>query len=327
MTPKSATAAVMCAWLTCASLARADASPSANAPTADDKKAASDAFHEGDRAFKLGDYRRAAEAYDTAYRRAPHHAPLWNAARAWDRAGEIARAATLYAKYLREAPAKAPDRNSATAALAKIVPKLARLDIHAASGIAAVTVDDRAAEPDAPSDASSAQTFTVYVAPGAHVIEARAGDQVVRQSPKVEAGEIVGIALAVPAPTKVDVPPPPPPPPPPAASHGWSPAVLAFGGAVTAITAGLAIWSGVDTLHQKDAFDKAPTQDNLDSGHAKQARTNVLVVVATASGLLTTAAAIFLVDWHGTPSTTTGKVERRVELGMGPGSVVVRGSF
>ncbi len=326
MTPTSARAAVMCAWLSCASLAYADASPQASAPSADDKKAASDAFHEGDRAFKLGDYRRAAEAYETAYRRAPHHAPLWNAARAWDRAGEIARAATLYAKYLREAPPKAPDRNSATTALAKVAPKLARLDIHVDAGMSAVTVDDRAAEPDTPGDTSSAQTFTVYVVPGAHVVEARAGDQVVRQSPKVEAGEVVGVAIAVPATTKAEPPPPVSPPPPPPVSRGWSPAVLAFGGAVTAITAGLAIWSGVDTLHQKDAFDKAPTQDNLDSGHAKQMRTNVLVVVATLSGLLTTAAAVFLVDWHSAPSAT-GQVERRVELGMSPGSLVVRGSF
>src|SRR5579883_463843 len=113
-----------------ASPASASADTGASPPTVDDKKAASDAFKEGDRAFRAGDYRHAAEAYETAYRKAPHHAPLWNAARAWERAGEPARAANLYAKYLREAPPNAPDRNGATTALQKLATKLARLDIH-----------------------------------------------------------------------------------------------------------------------------------------------------------------------------------------------------
>ena len=325
MTPKSAATAVMCTWLSCAALARADATPPASAPSAEDKKAASDLFHEGDAAFKLGDYRRAAEAYETAYRRAPHHAPLWNAARAWDRAGEIARAATLYAKYLREAPAKAPDRNSATAALAKIAPKLARLDIHADAGLTGVVVDARAVEADAAGDATSAQTYTVYVVPGAHVVEARSGDQAVRQAPKVEAGDVVGVALAMPTAKKDDAPPPPPPPPSPS-PQGWSPAVVAFGGALTAITGGLAIWSGIDTLQQKDQFDKSPTQDNLDSGHAKQTRTNVLLGVSVVSGLLTVGAAIFLVDWHSSGAPSRGQTER-IEIGVGPGSFSVNGSF
>jgi len=305
----------MCAWLCCASAAHADA-PS---PTAEDKKAASTAFRDGDRAFKSGDYRRAAEAYETAYKRAPHHAPLWNAARAWDRAGEIARAATLYAKYLREAPANAPDRNNATSALAKIAPKLARLDLHIDATLKDVKVDDRAIEPDT----DGGQSYTVYVVQGAHVVEARSGDETIKQSSTVAAGDVVGIALSMPEPKKKDEPPPPPPPP-PAPSKGWSPAVVVFGGAVTLITGGLAIWSGVDTLQQKDQFDKSPTQDNLDSGRAKQTRTNALVVVSALSGVLTGAAAIFLVDWKG---KTTEREAARIDFGIGPGSVHVRGSF
>jgi tetratricopeptide (TPR) repeat protein len=306
--------AVLCAWLSCAAIAHADAP---NAPTAEDKKVASVAFREGDRAFNAGDYRRAAESYELAYARAPHYAPLWNAARAWDRAGEMPRAANLYAKYLREAPADAPDRNNATSALAKIAPKLARLDIHADAGVSAVKIDDRAAEPDA----DGGQTYTVYVVPGAHVIEARVGDETIRQSPSVAAGDHVGVALA-PAAKKIDAPPTPiasPAPEPPPSSRGWSPVVVVFGGAVTAITAGLAIWSGVDTLNQKDQFDKAPTQDNLDSGRAKQTRTNALIAASAVAGVLTGAAAIFLVDWKGSAS--------HVEVGLGPGTVAVRGSF
>lgn len=324
MGPRFVATAMMCASLACAAIAHADATA---APTVEDKKAASEAFRDGDRAFKGGDFRRAAEAYESAYRRAPHYAPLWNAARAWDRAGELARAATLYARYLRDAPANAPDRNNATTALGKIAPKLARLDIHAEAGVDGVKVDDRAADPDRATDASSAQTFTVYVAPGAHVVEARAGEQTVKQSPKVEAGEVVGVALTVPAPKKDEPPPPPPSAPAPPPSHGWSPAIVVFGGAVTAITGGLAIWSGVDTLQQKDQFDKTPTQDNLDSGRAKQARTNVLLGVATVSALATAAMAIFLVDWRAGPASTERGAARNFELGLGPGAFSVRGSF
>src|SRR5258708_39824655 len=69
--------------------------------SADDRRQAAKDFADGDRAFKEGDYRGAAVAYERAYARVPHHSALWNAARAWQRAGELARAANHYAHYLR----------------------------------------------------------------------------------------------------------------------------------------------------------------------------------------------------------------------------------
>src|SRR5580658_7681957 len=71
-------------------------------------------FEEGTKAFDAGDFRRAAAAFEAAYRLAPNTDVLWNAARAWQRAGEAARAATLYSRYLRDAPPVAPDRGTAT---------------------------------------------------------------------------------------------------------------------------------------------------------------------------------------------------------------------
>ena len=289
------------------------------APTPEDKKAASDAFREGDRAYRAGDYRRAAQEYETAYKRAPHHAPLWNAARAWDRAGELPRAANLYSKYLREAPANAPDRNSATTSLKKLTSKLARIDVHAAKGLEDVTVDGQAFEGD-----------SVYVLPGQHVVEARVAQSAaerVRQSPQVEAGDAVSVALLAPsAPPPKVMPALAPPPPSIAPSRGWSPAIVAFGGAVTAITTGLAIWSGFDTIHQRDVFDGARTQDNLDSGHAKQTRTNILIVASAGVGVLTAACAIFLVDWHA-PSSEKAPTVSAMELGLSPQQLLVRGRF
>jgi hypothetical protein len=289
-------------------------------PTADDRKAASIAFRDADRAYRAGDYRHAAEAYHEAYVRAPHYAPLWNEARAWEKASEVERAANVYAKYLREAPANAPDRNRATAALDRLAKKLARLDIHAASGLVDVKVDGAAIE-----------DVSVYVVPGAHVVEARDGDAVVRQSPSVEAGSITSVALlAAPKPSNAAV---ATLPPAPAPSRTWSPVVVYFGGAVTAITAGLAIWSGFDTLSQKTTFNAAPTQDNLDSGRSKESRTNVIVGASAGVGVFTLAAAVFLVDWHATssgekqPSDQPGGDPGTVTVGLGVGSFVVRGAF
>ena len=75
----------------------------------------------------------AADAFEEANTLAPHPAPLWNAARARQKAGENARAANLYARYLRDAPADAPNRADATTALASVAPKLGRLEVGDAS--------------------------------------------------------------------------------------------------------------------------------------------------------------------------------------------------
>ena len=104
------------------------ASPARGEPTERDRKTAQASFQAAQKAFKAGDFRHAAEKFDEAYKRAPHHAPLWNAGRAWHQAGELTRAANIYAKYLREAPPNAPDRNRAIVALKQVQVKLGRID-------------------------------------------------------------------------------------------------------------------------------------------------------------------------------------------------------
>src|SRR5579862_584019 len=78
---------------------------------------AAEQFREGSRAFDGGDFAQAADAFEQAYRLAPHVDSLWNAARARQRAEDLARAATLYAKYLRDAPPDARDRDLAAVQL------------------------------------------------------------------------------------------------------------------------------------------------------------------------------------------------------------------
>src|SRR5262245_7274448 len=93
-------------------LALTIAAPAA-ADEAADARAAAAAFKEGQRAFRAGDDRRAAEQFELAYHDKPHHSPLWNAAQSWEKAGEYVRAGNLYARFLRDAPPDTPDRNQA----------------------------------------------------------------------------------------------------------------------------------------------------------------------------------------------------------------------
>lgn len=285
------------------------------APSAADRQAAAKDFAEGQRAFTLGDYPRAAQAFESAYHKAPHHSSLWNAARSWQRAGENARAANLYAQYLREAPANAPDRNSSSAALAKLTPKLARLDVHAGPGLTGLQVDGE------PVDHSS-----IYVTPGTHLVEAMAGDQKVQQTQKAEAGAVISVALVAPPPPKPKPEPAKPAPPPP--SSKLPPVVVYVGGAITVALAGATVWSGLNTWSQKDSFDASPTQANLDEGHSRQRRTNWLLGATGGAAALTTIAAVWLVDWKKPASEQPGdKPAGSVQLGLGPASVRLQGSF
>lgn len=280
-------------------------------PSAEDRKAARQAFIDGQSSFKKGDYRHAAESFEAAYKRAPHPDALWNAARSWFRAGEKTRAANLYARYLQDAPPLARDRNSATDALRKLAPELGRLEIHA-SDVTDVRVDNEPIE-----------GTSLYVTPGTHLIQGRHDDRVVSQSQDVTAGATVSVALVAPPPERPSPTPPPPPPslpPAPAPSRGLSPLVVLVGGGLTAGAGAVLIWSGVDTVNQKKLFDAAPTQGKLDAGRSKQTRTNVLIGVTAGLATLTAATAIFLVDWHRGDNT-------KVEVGLGPGTLTVRRTF
>lgn len=300
----------------------ADAAPGASSgqESEDDIKAAAKLFGEGQRAYNAGDYRHAAESFEEAYKRAPRLAPLWNAARAWHKAREYARAANLYAKYLKLAPSGAPDRNSATAAMRDLEPRLARLEIHAAS-FDGVTVDG------APTEALDEQgTAIVYVTPGAHAVEGTAHGKKARETPDVPAGSSTSVVLQVPETPVVVAPVPQPQPPPVAGRSGWSPVVVGVGGGLTAVGLGLMIWSGLDTLAQRQTFESAQTQQNLDDGRSKQLRTNVFLGVTAGLAALTTVAAIFFVDWKGHKNGTEPSAQV-VGVGFGLGSMSIRGTF
>jgi hypothetical protein len=264
------------------------------APDAD--RTAARHFADGQKAFTAGDYAHAGGEFEAAYRDKPHHAPLWNAARSWQRAGEDVRAANLYARYLREAPPDAPDRDQATAALRTLTARMGRIEPHAA-GVEKLRLDGKAVE--AP---------VVYVAAGEHIAEADDKGRLVRKVVRVTAGELVSVTLAPEpksAPVVVVGPPPPPPIAPAPARKPLSPVVPLIGGVLTAVAGGLAIASGLDTRSKRDDFLDDRTQPRLDDAFASQTRTNVMIGTTAGLGVITGVIAIFFTDWSG-GSTSEG---------------------
>ncbi len=258
-------------------------------------------FDEASRAFDAGDFLRAAEAFDAAYRLAPAADTLWNEARSWDRGGDLARAAATLSRYLREAPPRAADRGVAQARLTQLTPRLGRIELHAEAG-AEVSVDGASAEPG-----------VVYVNAGSHVVVATLRGARQQRTVEVARGDTVAVAFEAPLP-------PPAPPlaapdervtsalpsplaPVPAVSsaperRGVSPWFVAGGAALAAAGAGVTVWSGLDTLSALHMFNAHPTSSNLSDGKSAETRTNVLLGATLGVAALTGAFAVWVVDWR-----------------------------
>jgi hypothetical protein len=298
--------------------AAATSAPAAAAPAVSDdaRREAGQKFEYGKRAFDAGDFTRAAAAFEAAYKLSPHEDSLWNAARAWHRAGELPRAANLYARYLREAPPNAADRAGATSALASLGARLGRIEVHVDAGVEDARVDDT------PIDGPF-----VYVLPGAHVLRGVGAHGPLEARTSVAAGAAVSVVLAEAEPPPAAPPPAPPAAPPPSrarapesASTGWSPVVVLVGGALTVVLTGLTVWSGLDTMSTLHTFEATPTQGGLDSGRSEEVRTNVLLGASLGAAALTAVTAAFLVDWH-------GRRREPATVGLGPSGALVQGRF
>jgi hypothetical protein len=318
----------------------ARAQPRDNAPaSAADREAAQRAFAQGQRAYRVGDFRRAAESFESAYAHVPHPDALWNAARAWHRARELSRAANLYARFLREAPPNSRDRNSATTALKDLAARIARIDV-VAPDFQELRVDG--AELDGTS---------IYVTPGDHVVAGVIDGRPVRQTSKVAAGDVVSVALVPPsAPPVVATATPPPPvqnnpattPTKEQPTHdepkteekkgggGLPPTIVYVGGAATVLAGAFTIWSGLDTNKARSDFNG--TQQALDDGIAKEHRTNIALAVTGVLGAFTLVSAAFLVDWGGGRSTKKSDSASAaggptMMIGVGPGTISASGRF
>jgi hypothetical protein len=305
-----------------------------SAPTDEDRRMAHEEYERGKVAFEAKDYLQAARLFLSAYARAPHHDPLWNAARAFELAGEKVRAANLYTLYLELAPSDARDRARATETRKELAASLGRLDIQGRAE--KITVDDQ------PASLSS-----VYVDPGQHIVRGRVDGQPVETLATVAAGATLSVALQGPpghAPAILPVAPPnggetqgtvpsdgsalasssvTSRDAPAQRSKPLPPVVFYVGAGLTAVATGLTIASGVDTLNAKSAFTMTPTNPLLDDGQSKESRTNALFWTTLGLGVTSAALAIFLVDW-GRPKSSGVS---HVTTALTPGAAVVTGIF
>lgn len=265
---------------------------------------------------KAHDYRGAAEGYEAAFNHQPEPKWMLLAARARQKSGDLPQAAIDYARYLKVAPEKAPQRATAKKELAKLDASLGRVDIKAA-GAASLTLDGQPLDPS---------IMPAYASPGSHVVEGKFGSETVSESFVAAGGQLATVVLEAPAAPPVAAAPAkaaetPAPPPSRDGSKPLPPLVVYVGAGATGVLGGLALWSGLDVLSQKDTFDAKRSRENLDEGKSKQLRTNVLLGVTGAAAVFTVVAAVFFVDWKGR------RTPARTQVGVGPGAVTLGTTF
>ncbi len=263
--------------------------------------AASAAFREGQSAQLAGDYARAAEMFELADDSAPSPAALRSAIRNRRAAGHNARAATLAAEAVARYPDDAETREVADSVLSLLAPSLGHVTLRCAPACTAVI--DRHAVLE-----SAASSIEVYVDPGAHSVTASwSTGEPVTESFEIAAGATRELSLAAPTPV-VDEPPPPDEPtdeelmaqrvpidvpPRDAPSRGITPIVFGALMGLTAVSAGVLIWSGVDVLDARDQYVRAPTMARYEDGLSREVRTNVLIGVTSGLALGTLIVAFF----------------------------------
>lgn len=252
--------------------------------------AAGTAFREGQSAQLAGDYPRAAELFELADDTAPNPAALRSSIRMRRAAGHDARAATLAAEALARYPEDAETRALAEETIGALSATLGVVHLRCEPACTA-SIDGRAAhEHEGPE-------VSLYVSPGAHtLVGAWTGRDTVTERFEVAAGATVELSLTAPEVVVVAEPEPEPEPEPvvtPAPASGITPIPFAVGAGLTAISAGVLIWSGVDVLAARDAYVAAPTRAGYESGVGAETRTNVLIGVTAALAAGTVVLAIF----------------------------------
>lgn len=279
------------------------------APVAPDVSTAAAAFQEGQRAQLAHQFDRAAEFFEIADRAAPSPAALRSAIRCHQSAGHLARAATLCLRVRARDGADAQSMQVADAVLAELSPRLGHITLS--SDVACSLAVDRLAASEGEST-----HHELFVDPGAHTLTAtwpHRGTQDRRVT--AAAGQTSDISLQSPPEQAIDTPPPPPPPSPPPpppplveAHPPLPPWVFIAGAAATTVSAGVMIWSGLDTLSARDAYVMRPTEAGYLDGAGRETRTNALIATTAVLGLATAAVAVFWTDWHprrNTPAQTT----------------------
>lgn len=329
-------------------MALAMASTSARAAFADEAepsveqiKAAESEFAKGRDAYKNGSYAEAAEHFESADLAAPNPKVLELAIMARDKAGQTDRAATDLQLGLE----RAPDAENLKALADKILPKAKAdfLQIQIECDEPCTLLDGSRLVHGAP-----ATTRTVFVAAGSHTI--RAGWSHDRSEAKQVAGDAGGTTTltfkAPPIPVEA-------PTAKPAAQgataapererraekpSGMSPVVFWIGAGLTVAAAGVATWSGIDTVNnpgkdkvrnhcdpQSADFVSVDDCNKLyDEGNSKELRTNILLGATGVLALGTVIVGAFLTNWSGEPTEDVSADKASIEpwLTVGNGATI-----
>lgn len=244
-------------------------------------------FHEATQAYQEGRYSAAASLFEAADRLAPHVSSRFNAATAWDNAGEAARAATGYAAVLEFEGLDEARRRDARQRLSDLEPGLGRVHIGEPLG-ALVSVDHIQRVP---------VPLSFYLRPGSYELAAEYRGTRSTTPMRVTAGEAQTLKLRLPpragsATIPPSSPPPrlPPPLPPQNASGtretwGW----IAVGTGVASSCAAIVL--GLRFLSAKSRYDASGFTDAEARAEASDLRlaTNVAwggATVAGAAGLV-----------------------------------------
>lgn len=257
---------------------------------------AAEEFDAGRRAYLQKDFEGAAEHFENADRDAPSVEALRLAIRARKEGGFGARAATLSELALRRYPTDEATVTLARAVIDEVRPNLFRLRVQC-SPACGLVVDDKAAY-----GGHSAEQV-VYLEPGQHSVSAtwtqgrgrairvhgdKGREQVLALKPAEMLAPVAsGSASAVPSPL----------PPPKREASGLPPYVFYAGLGVTAVLAGVTIWSGIDAKNNpgRDTVETACVNlgescPEYQDGLSRQRRTNYLlgttIGVAAVTGVL-----------------------------------------
>jgi hypothetical protein len=236
-------------------------------------------------AFENKDFAGAAAAFEEAYAFRPHPSTKYNAAFAWEKAGDKPRAADAYEAALNADGLDAKRSEAARSRLSVLKPQLAYIIVEKPIG-GTVSVEHAK---DVPIPAR------IHLDPGSHtVVVRRSNGTSVEQALSLKAGSTTPViveddssaALEKPEPEKPKEPEKKPPPAPAdggscsSCTWGW----VAIGGAVVA--AGAGAYFGLKTLSANDEFEDSNRTDQDAHDRAVSSRTlsNVMFGVAAVAG-------------------------------------------
>ena len=229
----------------------------------EDPRGASQFFRAATRAYESGDNKAAAIAFEHAYRLAPRGPAIYNAALAWQLAGEEARAADAFALASKSSDLDAAKVANARSELTRLERLVGRVDVDGPSG-STVSIAHAVKLP---------LPAHVHVSPGKHVLSAfHPSGSTFSKVVDVGTGAVVNIVVPAAEPA-------PPPSSVRAANEsgsalrplGW---LLAGAGV---LGAGVAIYCGVRTLDARDEYagTKYTSQSDYDRAFAFRTATNV----------------------------------------------------